>query len=267
MLYEGDFIFDGTYASEFGVMLASISSSSNTISSGLQRKPSEYTSPYRRSSLLYDTPYSEKLKFSITIVKQDDKMPYFSADEVRALNSWLISPKEYKWLRLNDSDFRFNDLYYNVLFTNVNEEANGGMVYALTYSAECDSPFAWSEEKKVTLRSTSDPTTYTVYNDSDDNDNVYPYLSIVCNSATSVEIVNESDNGSIFSISAVAPDSNFSNADFDCENQVVKTNGIMLLDDFNFKFLRLLPGRNRLTLKGDFTAKLTYRCARMAGIS
>lgn len=216
---------------------------------------------------MYDVTYNGNAELSFTLVKDNDRSPYFSADEIRALNRWLISPTEYKWLRFGDHDSEFEDINYHVIITDVKGSVNAGDVYALTYTAECDSPFGWSSEKRITLKSTSErPTTYVIYSDSDDRRFVYPYLSITCEHKTGVKIVNEDDDNREFMVETLTPDSDMNTAYFDGENQIVKTNGIMSLDTFNFKFLRLVYGKNELTLTGDFTAELTYRCARMAGV-
>lgn len=262
MLGSYHFVYNGKNSAEFNVIVCEIggSSSVNTVDLGVKRTIVEDAVSGRRTPLFYGVQRKNKLSMNFTIAKCDSD-DAFTIEETRRLARWLMGSKTYQWFQLCDFDMSsldYKDIYYRLLFTDMRPVTVGGDTVGFTLYAECDSPFAWSEEKVYICKSLEDSeTTYLLINDSDDCDYIYPNMEITCYAPTDISIVNESEDGREF-LWKSAPESN-APISIDGKNGICKLTDGLLLDNYNFNFFRLVPGENIVTMRGSFKLRLTFR--------
>lgn len=256
MLCSTHFIYDGVNSKDLNVIVCEIGSSSSVdiIDLGIKRTIIEGQVMGRREPLFYGTERKEKLSIKFTISKCLDIV--FSVEETRRLARWLLGKNGYRWLQLCDLDHK--DIYYRLVFTDMQPIVVGGETVGFTLYAECDSPFAWSEEKVFLYKSLAGSiTTYLIDNKADDCDYIYPYLELTCYSHTDISIINESDGDRETRWNNVPVSSQ--PIRIDGKNRVCHLTEGSSMDDFNLKFFRLLPGENIINLQGAFEARFSFR--------
>lgn len=258
MLCSSYFIFDGINSKDFNVIVCEIQKSSvsaKTVDLGVKRTIIEDSVAGRREPLFYGTQRKEKLLMTFTIAK-DCSDGEFSTAETRRLAKWIFGKHGYEWLQLCDLDYR--DIYYRLIFTDLQPTVFGGKTIGFTLYAECDSSFAWSEEKVFLCKSLPDTTTtYLIVNEADDCDYIYPDLELICYSNTDVSIVNESDNNREMRWGNAPVSSQPIRIDGK-SRECHLTDGLSM-DNFNFEFFRLVPGENIVNLRGAFEARFSFR--------
>lgn len=257
MLCSSHFIFDGINSKDFNVIVCEINSSSsvNTIDLGVKRTIVEDSVVGRREPLFYGIHRDGKLSIQFTISKCCPDRE-FSTLETRQIAKWIFGKYRYEWLQI--CDLNYKDIYYRLIFTDMQPIVVGGKTIGFNLYSECDSSFAWSEEKVFIYKSLSNiTTTYIIANEADDCDYIYPNLEMVCYSNTDISIINESDNNREMRWNS-APAS----------SEPIKVNGKdrichltegLSMDNFNFDFFRLVPGENIVNLQGAFEVRISFR--------
>lgn len=262
MLGSYHFIYNDKNSADFGVIVCEIGSSSsvNTIDLGVKRTIIEDIVPSRRESFFYGVQRKNRLSLEFTIAKCNSNK-IFTVEETRRLARWLMGTKNYQWFQLCDFDLsnpNYKNIYYRLIFTDMRPVSVGNTTVGFTLYAECDSPFAWSEEKEYVCQSLVDSeTTYLLVNNADDCDYIYPSMEITCYDHTNISIVNETDNSREMLWENV-PLSNQA-IQIDGKNYVCKLINGLTMENFNFNFFRLAPGENIVTMKGAFEVKFTFR--------
>ena len=300
MIGSNDFIFNGKRAStDYGLIVCEFGKvGSDEINIGAKREVIEdriYRTP---KPLYYNVVFDGKLELEFTVMNSD--WSNMSANKVREVTRWLVSPRRYLWFTMADSAIcedlneavGWSDLEgdpvgatvpwygysdpvthsalewqelspdggtnYHLIVTDVQPIIYGG-VAGLRVSAECDSPYAWSNEKTVTISSDSESTasTQTIEVNADGGEFVFPAMSVSGSSATDLSIKNVTDSNRTMEYDAIPL--NLGSVSINCERQIVVPPSGGSIGGFNFTFLRLMPGENTIESKGIFTATLTYR--------
>lgn len=262
MLGSYHFLYNGKNSAEFNIIVCEIGSSSSvdTIDLGVKRTTVEDTVSNRRTPLFYGVQRKNKLTMTFTVAKCGSDVE-FTVEETRRLARWLMGTKTYRWFQLCDFDLSsldYKDIYYHLIFTDMRPVVVGGRTVGFTLYAECDSPFAWSEEKAYVYQSLADSEmTYLLVNNADDCDYIYPYMEITCYDFTDISILNETDDFREM-LWTNAPQSQ-NPISIDGKNGICKLTDGLLMDNFNFNFFRLAPGENIVTMKGAFEVRITFR--------
>lgn len=264
MLGSYHFVYNGKNSAEFNVIVCEIGGSSSTsdIDLGLKRTIVEDKLLRRRAPLFYGVKKEKRTSLEFTLVKgATGEGEAFEISEVRDIARWLFAPKAYCWFQLcglNLNQPEYQHINYHLLFTDIQPVMFSGRTIGLKLFAECDSSFAWSDVVTYCCDSLEDATTtYMMVNNSDDGDYIYPAVKIDCYENTDVKIVNESENDrETLWTNVLASDDGLV---IDGENGVCIPPDGMNLNGFNFKFFRLVPGENIVTLKGAFRAQFSYR--------
>ena len=92
----------------------------------------------------YNTKYSGKLGFQITLFHEDQKR--FTENEVSEVTRWLTSPKSYRKLEFYGCDDRKNDVVYYAIVTKVTPALAGGIA-GLKIDFECNAPYGFVEKE------------------------------------------------------------------------------------------------------------------------
>lgn len=262
------FEYDGHTSNEFNVAIASMDEV-DEYPSGLTRTVNQgQINRYKFRPNYFETIYEEPLQFDITLMKDIcvDNDPYFTRSEYRAIASWLTR-SEYPILfhMIDDEDIYDEDEYYFGVFSDIKNNAVGDIV-GITATFTCDSPFAYSEEKKVEFDKTSEKNIYV----NTDTDMIYPIIDIKFNGATSVSIENKTDNKQSLDINLKNTQDEIH---VDCENLIIKDSDgenlalydLGIDDPSDLYWLRLLHGDNDILVTGDVTVTFTYRECRKVG--
>lgn len=267
-LFFNDFILGTFRASDYGFIVGSFSYGGESEDDiGMSLQTIEEFIGHNPVPVYLGQKYTDKLKPQITLVKNpcifyEDL--YFDEKDCRSILRLLTGIRGYQWLRLIPQRHGEN-LWYKARINSVSFKRIDGHVAGLILNMECDSCFAWSEEYNVTIHAKAGQH-FCIYNSTDDlNNYVYPVVSLRPSSAGLLSITNLSDGNLISRIDHVQADETIT---VDSGRQILTSDPAhdLLLDDFNLKWFRLLPGKNEYVTDSDITVSFRYRVPRKAGI-
>lgn len=205
----------------------------------------------------YGAKYNSVANINVSMIKKNKD--FFTTNEIRSILKWLTGSKKVSWLDLYDSQ---GDISYSFLgrFVDVKVQQNGSIAYGVTAIFESISPFAYSAIRQIYTQVT-DPTNITLECKSDDLETyIYPKV-IFTNGAvskTSLRIHNDLiDATEDVLLSNIAAREEITMDD----NQIIYSNNSLKIfgDNFNYKWLKLLPGINNLTIEGNGNIHIEYR--------
>lgn len=207
--------------------------------------------------------YSDKLKPTIVLTKDscvtDDE--YFSEYDCRAILREVIGQRGYQWMKLITEEIG-EDLWYRARTTNVRYQRVSGKIVGVILDMECDSQFAWSTEKNITINAKAN-TPFDIFVNTDDIYNyVLPVVTIIPKQNGDISIVNKSDNDWVVKFDGAK---NGETIIYDCKNQIIdgsrNASGQAItkyLDSSNMHFFRLLEV-NKFTSNLNATFKFQFR--------
>ena len=159
-----------------------------------------------------------------------------------------------------------NGAWFNCIFINPTPLYVGNVNRGFTATCRCDSAFAYSPLKTVTRTFTGDNIItydFTIYNDSDNDDYLYPDISFALNTVgSSFSMTNSDDANREFLFTGLqASEEIVINSE---QQTVTSSTGLLRLANFNKHWLRLVPGINHLHVEsgiGTFTINYYERIA------
>ena len=273
-----DFEYDGLKLSDMGYMLCKFDSSGlETVSNGAQitfnTVPIQNGAKYVLASTQYDT----CLEATFQICKNtctNDEME-LSVREVRELSSWLSRNKYLKFKLLDDE---YMNLYFEASF-NVNLVKFGGDIIGLELHMTTNRPFALMEPRTIMLSTTKTNETKTIYDVSDKEGYIYPYMEITVKQECDLEITNNAEkisangSGRITQIKnckageVITMDYPIISSDYRGHENILE-NG--LPNDFNWVFFRISNTyrnpKNEIIISHPCEIKLVYSPIAMIGI-
>lgn len=254
MFANKDFLFDGQQSTDYGISIARATSDMFEVPwIGGQDISEEYI-PYKDKPTFYKTAL-RPIEFTLTFSKLDEEL---TSEDKESIAKWLIR-REY-------CDFQTTDDMRKVLkiiaisdvkFTTADDKYG---YFNITYRAL---PYAYSPIEISTFDLTaSQPNTIEIYNYS----NVYnpygqlyyePELWIDLRYVTGVTLTNLSDSNRIFQLSSLAvSESVYIN---NAQKEIVSDTGFNRLSNiYNYQFLRLVYGLNRITV--DESCIIQFKC-------
>lgn len=267
-IFSKDFIWDNFRASDHGLTVASFSYSGTSEDDiGMTVNTSEeFIGGYPIPVYLGDK-YTDKLNLQITLIKdpctfQNDM--FFTEKDCRWLLRELTGKKGYQWTKIVTYDSE-EDLWYRTKVKSVAYNRVGNRIAGLIFEFECDSFYAWSTEQNITIHATANRPFY-IFNNTDDlNNYVYPVVSIIPSSAGTISLTNKNDNEYLSEIKNVNQNEKIT---IDSQHQIISSNSLhdLLLDDFNLKWIRLVPDKNEYVSNIDIIVSMKYRVPRKVGV-
>lgn len=266
-ILTNDLILGDFSASDYGLIIGSFTysgESQDTI--GMDISTIEEYVGYNPIPTYLGQKYTNKLALQITLVKNfytySYKNIYFSEKDCRWILRKLTGIKGYQWLKLITNELD-EDLWYKARINSVSYERIGGHVAGIILNMECDSCFAWSGEKIITIQAKANQSFF-VYNNTDDLSNyVYPIVSILSSSDGTLYITNKIDNR----VSEIKNVKKNEKIVIDSQHEIItSTNHELLLDDFNLCWIRLLPDKNEYICNKNAVITMKFRVPRKVGI-
>jgi phage-related protein len=218
---------------------------------------------YRRSKpFYYGRTQDISLEFEVTVGSENN---ISSVDRAR-IESWLLGRMEYLPFQVQQDDLQ-NVVFYTLLTKSTNKYI-GNLNYGLTLHAQCNAPWGFEYPKTLTKNYSGSAIVNEIFNfnnTSDDSDYNYPAISFTTSGVGSgITITNLQDSSRQFVFSGI---SSLETMTVDNDRQIISSStGLLRLSNFNKKFLRLVPGKNTLTIAGGITNfSMTTTFARKVG--
>lgn len=256
-----DFKMGNFIASENNLMVASVDySGSETEDFGIGSELNEEYIGNKTIPLDYGSNHHGKLKFSITMVHPDGSP--FTIFETRAILRELTGKKNYTDLYFIDYEMHYDEkIHYRVKVTSTERLRVAGNIDAIILYFECDSFWAYTDEIVLSLSPIANNSVL-FYNSSDElNDYLYPTIEITSDvSIQKLIITNKSDNERQTVIENLE---NTEVVSLDSKNEIATTSfNKNIVDNFNLKWLRLIPGKNEIIFSNDCKVKIKYTLLR-----
>lgn len=248
-MFATDFLFDNNRASDFGLMIGSFDNDTPTATGG----DIEYTVVKAPNSNIYDF-YGSQLnnviiwKFSIIKDPCIDEEYYFNQYEESQIAKWLLKNDGYRWFQFDQDGYE--DIYYKVYINlTPHQFVRRTIGFDLTVTSNCG--YGYSEEiyREYTLNSNK-PIPLEIY--SDINTYILPHISII--GTGNFFIYNDSDPQNRMELNNINQE-----VIMDSSNDLIS--GISSPNDFNWKFLRFVDGKNKIVTNSvkDIKMKIIYR--------
>ena len=246
--YASYFIYDSNISYEYGLKISSATNSGIHETSGANVRLFTESLYHRPKVYLLGVQETPTLTIPITISVEDQ----LTASESSAISKWLFGQNDFKKLQIIQPDM--SDLYYNCIFVNPKVIRVGNIIRGYRADIVCDSPFAWEFLEQTTYEYPleeyliSDTITYNNLTDTEYYS--YPIVEVKMNHfGDTFSLINLSDNDREFGFSDLNPDEFIT---IDNDLQIIDSDtGESRVENFTtYKWFRLLPGLNKLSLTG-----------------
>ena len=259
MAFWGDyFTYDGIPCTEFGLRLYEVNGVAPSVGAfSMPTNVSEDRIANRYRSFFYGVSQNSALKFKIVFGLDKDfagNGEFFDSWDKEVISSWLAPLDGYKWLEIEQPDME--QLRYKCRMENLTNVEIGNVPVAFSCDVICDSPFAYLYP--VTYQHTcSGDSEILIRNRSSYRGGYYPQMKITLNGSSTIKIVNQSDNDRTFELKDL-PQSYFLVIGVDHENGIITNSmDLNLYPYFNFEFIKLVPGDNKLRVIGSCITEIT----------
>lgn len=250
-----EFVFNGDSSFLYGLMIYDLDDNKQTdVSFGNKASIIETRISRRIQPIHFGVNYHESpLEFKLVFGSERDLDRY----ELEEISKWLTGYQDYRWLQICQPDL--SSVQFRCLITELKPISVGWLPVAFEATVVCDCPYAYGDEFQYRY-TVSGSTDIVFQNGSTIREYWKPRLSISPRSGvTDFSIVNHSDNDREFKLSGIPPsDLNISVDNANC--MISELNfGYNLYGNFNYNFLRFVPGDNHLTVTGDGVITISGR--------
>lgn len=217
---------------------------------------------YRKSrDYYYGASQAPPLEFNLEFTSPDE----LDSRKATVIKKWLFGRMQRKKLQIVQGDF--SDIYFYCHLLDPEEIKVGNKIHGFSCRVSCDSPFAWEYERTLTKNYTAEEIgdSFVFYNDSDDDDYLYPSMTFTMNTTGgSFSITNSDDSSRQFLFTGLSP-----NEVITIDNRrniLTSSTGLRRLSTFNKNWMRFVAGKNSLALTGNISQVVfTYQFARKVG--
>lgn len=246
------FIWDGTPSELYGLYIASIDSDAVNASMGsssmeiVEKKIFRRPAPY----FLGATP-SPKLQFEMSAFSENE----IDASAFEEIQKFLFSSRSYKRLQVDQPDMQ--NIYFNCILNDPKIQRIGGLIFGLSFTVTCDSPYAYKFPLITAYNYTASvvDSTETFYNMSDDDGSYLLPNEIVItinNEGGDVSVTNLDDGSRVMNFTNLQPNEVLTISSL--YQTIESSTDLKRMGNFNKKFLRLVPNRNRLRIQGNLSS-------------
>ncbi len=254
--YTYDFLFDNVPSQTYNIQIANFDGGGLFSGVGAPDASIHSQKVYRQDKEYYfGRSLDTVLEFPISFASKN----VLSGMDRALISKWLFGRSGYKKFQIIQDDL--NGAWFNCMFINPTPLYVGNINRGFTARCKCDSPYAYSPLRTVSRTfSGNNIITYdfTIYNDSDNDDYLYPNISFELNTVgNSFSMVNSDDDDREFLFTGLLASEKIV---IDSTLQTVTSStGLLRLSNFNKHWLRLVPGINHLHVEsGVWTFTITY---------
>lgn len=247
--YGRSFIWNSVPSELYSLYIAELDASAINASMGSSSMEIKEKKIFRRPQpyFLGASP-TPKLEFSFSAYSEQE----IDATAFEAIQKFLFSSREYGKFEVDQPDMQ--GVYFRAILNDPKIQRVGGLIQGFSCTVTCDSPFAWKYPQTTTYTYTSSvvDSTETYFNMSDDTgDYLYPTQMIITmnNTDGEVSITNLDDNNRVMSFTNVQPSEVLTVSPL--YQTIESSTGLKRMGNFNKKFLRLVPNKNRLRIQGN----------------
>lgn len=252
-----DFEYDGKLLSDMGMIICKFDSSGvDTIQNGAELTFNTVSTRNGARHELTSVEYEECLTATFQICKHpcipgDDEI---SLEQVRDIMRWLNRKGFHKFVLIHDE---YIDTYFEASF-NVSRVEIGGVIVGFELEMFTNSPFAFQEPVKVSIKNIVDNGNKVLVSKSDEEGYIYPEMEITIDKDGDFEIYNELEDRTMLIKNCK-------------QGEVIKLNypvietslaSHKIQNDFNWRFFRIArkyrEDANRLTISLPCTIKMVY---------
>lgn len=249
-MFATDFLFDRHYARDFGLMICSFDQSPETASGG-EIEYNTVKTPGRDRFSFYGAQRNTAIEWHFSICKNPDQnqTSYFTQYEESRIAKWLLQTDGYKLFHFCQEGYE--DIFYHACINMTPHQFLGQTIgFDLTVTSDCACGFTGVITRKAVLNNKSPVLKFRVL--SDVKACILPRIRI--RGTGSFQISNEADSGhpaAVFhNLSAEETPELIMDSDADILFIQNKDAAVPLPnpDMFNWRFLRLVDGENRIVL-------------------
>ncbi len=256
MFKATDFMYDGIYSAKYGLKIASFDDSTLEETDYLTPTISIGKSAKSRKFYYLDTTYESPPEYEFSVVSESA----IHENILREVLIWLNVRVGFKPLVIMQPGFE--DLTYNCIFTVTDLIYHAGNCVGLRLTAKFDSNYILGKPTKVQITGTGNLQEVMLYNKSDNIDcYVYPEVTFKTTDGNA-SIKNLTDDPTReFLFKDLSPNVEYM---VDNELKIITGTGKNLLGKFNKNWLRVLRGKNRLSVQ--INGAMTITCPRQVRI-
>ena len=257
------YIYDDIPSEQYDLQILNFETGLQTGNAGGASNIIEDYQIHRNKAYFYKTAHNIPLEFDFTVGSGESK----GAIDRDIINRWMLSRSGYKKLQIVQDDMI--DVYYNVIFQEAAPLYAGNLMYAIRYSAHCDSGFGWTFPKTVLVTGGTGITNRTltpIFNDGAEDGYVYPKLTFTMNNlGGTFTATNISDSSRSLIITGLLSGETIT---IDSENRMITSSmGRLLIDKFNGNWFRFMGGINSINIAGAITnLSIVYQLTRKMGV-
>lgn len=261
--------FNGISSEDYYMVIGSFSQRNSSSKLGTSATIVSDRIVRRDKSYVYGMMFEDVLEYDVELLLNDayfcnaDVPRYLDYETRREIERWLFNSKNYGKFIIEDDDM--DDIFYNAILQNPETITIDGAVVGYKFTLVNDSPYAYSNPKKITKTGLTGTNALTIVNNSDQAGYTYPIIEFKLSAGDSICIKNLSDNGREFRFDGVTVDEVIT---VDNERQIITSStGISVSNKFNKKFFRLLQGKNQLEITGDIESLyIEHRVCRLGAV-
>lgn len=266
-IFAEDVIIGDFKLSDYGLILASFNNNSETTEDiGMDHETIEEYIGHAPIPIFLGSQYSSKLKPILTIVKNPcvHNVLHFTEHECREILRRLTGHHGYTKMKIIQEHVD-DEIFYNVRTVSVNYQKIMGKVSGIILSMECDSQFAWTREKNVSI-TTRKNKEFNLYISTDDLYNyVYPIIIIsTASTLKSLSLKNLTDNNWETTIKGISAHEIIT---IDSIHQIIYSSkkDRLIADDFNMHFPRFVPDKNTFISDQNISIQFKFNLPRKVG--
>ncbi len=254
MYQSYEFTYAGKAASMFGMFVCDIGSKKHGDNPfGNKANIVETRIANRVTPIHHGVRYNdEPLTFTL-IFGAERRMDRFEMQEIA---NWLTGYQQYQWLTIDQPDL--NHVQFRCLIQSLTPISVRWLPVAFEAKIVCDCPYAYGYPFER-VYAINGETAVRFYNDGTCREPLKPGMTVTLDAGCTSFSARNDTTGETMAF-ADLPSGGIV-AEIDNENQVVRETkyGVNLYDKFNFRFLELAQGDNRLVFDGIGTVKLAGR--------
>ncbi len=251
-----EFIFNGKSCTQYGLMLYDVDGKTPDGGEHTSSGDPQVEIVYRSQSyLLRGVEQKDPLTFNLQFglcPERLNRMEYLTRSEIAKIAAWLTGQDSWGWLSICQPDLK--NVRYKCIIKNLKELTNVWDTYGFSCTVVCDSPYAYMTPVIYSYRSEGN-LDVNIFSHSSMNRPYSPVLEIENLTSANFSIVNKTHGG-------VGP--RLENVPTVKKIIIDNSTGIVTFVDspinpyqfYNFEVLRLVRGRNLLTVSGRCEIKI-----------